>query len=94
MDNLLALALTITLLLRGLPYLLRRLPPPLYRRLYHRLVRFWALLDVGVGTLMAGLVGALVWQRAWLLALLLGLISVPSWAGLVAGLRTLARTPR
>jgi Tfp pilus assembly protein PilN len=94
MDNWLALGLTIALVLRSLPYLLGLLSPWLRRRLDQKVARFWALLDVGIGTLMAILVGALLWNRAWLLAALLGAISLPSWNALIAGLRTLARTPR
>ena len=94
MDNLLALGLAIVLLLRGLPYLLARFAPPLARRLRIRIARFQALLDIAIGTLMAILVGLLLWNRASLLAAALGAISVPSWMGLLAGLRTLARTSR
>ncbi len=94
MDNILALGLTISLVLRVLPYVLGWLSPSLRRIIDRRIVRFRALLDVGGGTLMAILVGILFWQRAWLPALLLGAISIPSLMGLMAGLRTLARTPR
>ena len=94
MDNVLALGLTITLVLRVVPYILVWLSPSLRRHLDRRIARFRALLDVGGGTLMAILIGILFWQRAWLAAALLGVISIPSLLGLMAGLRTLARTPR
>ena len=94
MDNLLAFGLTIALLARVLPYILIWLSPALRRRLQQRMARMQALLDVAVGSLMMILVGILVWQREWLPAVLLGAISVPSWIGLMAGLRILARTPR
>ncbi len=94
MDNVLALGLVIVLLLRVAPYLLGRLSPALRHRLRNQMLRFQALLDVAGGSLMAILVGWLIAQRAWLPAMLLAAISIPTWTGLVAGLRHLARTPR
>ncbi len=92
MDNALALGLLVLLLLRGLPLLLMLVPAAPARRLRARLERYRALLDIAGGTLMAILVGALIWQRAWLPAAILGTISLPSWSGLWAGLQTLARS--
>ncbi len=92
MDNALALGLIVLLLLRGLPLLLAIVPARTARRLQIQLMRYQALLDVGGGTLMAALVGILIWKHAWLLAALLAIISLPVWVGLWAGLRTLART--
>ena len=93
-DLLLALGLSILLVLRFLPYILMRVSPAMRRRFENRLARMQALLDVGGGTLMVIFVGVLLWQRAWLPALLLGTISIPSWRGLWTGLVVLAKTPR
>ena len=93
-DLLLALGLTLLLVLRMLPHILMRVSPALRRLLENRLARMQALLDVGGGTLMMIFVGALIWQQAWLPAVLLGTISIPSWRGLWAGLVVLAKTPR
>ena len=93
-DNLFALGLTILLVMRLLPFILSWLSPPLARKLRNQMARFQALLDVGGGTLMLCLVVLLLWNRAWILALLLGAISLPAFSGLISGLRTLARTPR
>lgn len=91
MDNFLAIGLVILLLLRGIPLLLRLLAPRLARRLLGQMLRFGALLDIAGGTLMGGLVIALVWQRAWIPAVLLAAISIPTFLGLIAGFRLLAR---
>jgi hypothetical protein len=40
------------------------------------------------------LVTILIWEHHWIAALLLGLISIPTWTALLAGFRTLARTSR
>ena len=93
-DLLLALGLTLMLVLRMLPYILMRVSPALRRLLENRLARMQALLDVGGGTLMMLFVGALLWQRAWLPAVLLGEISIPSWRGPWTALVVLAKTPR
>jgi hypothetical protein len=94
MSKILALGLAISLIVRIGPALLLWLAPPLRRRLEDRISRIWALLDVGIGTLLAILVGLLIWRQEWLFAVLLGLISLPSWRALWAGLVVLARTPR
>ena len=83
MDNWLALALIVILLFR-----LAILILPQRQKL-----RFRALLDVGAGTLMTILFVLFAWRRAWLWATLFGIISIPSWRALWAGLVTLARTP-
>jgi hypothetical protein len=92
-DLLLAAGLTVLLLLRLLPYILMRVSPRMRRRLETRIARMWALLDVGGGTLMLIFIGILIWQRAWVPALLLILISIPSLRGFWAGLVLLAKTP-
>ena len=92
MDNAIALVVLVFLLLRGLPLLLTIIPTSSARRLRIKLARYQALLDVGVGTLMAGFVGALVWYQAWVPAVILAAISLPAWASVWSGLRTLART--
>jgi hypothetical protein len=92
-DNFLAFALIIALLLRGIPFVMTYASPSFRRQMEGRLARFFALLDVAVGTLMLIFFGVLVWQRAWLAAVLLGLISLSSWRALWSGLVLLARTP-
>ncbi len=92
MDNLFAIALTLLLLLRGLPFLLKWLAPRLARRLHLLLLRFQALVDIAAGTMMAAFVGLLLWDRHWILAALLAGISVPTFTGLIAGFRFLARS--
>lgn len=94
MDNLLALGLFITLLLRGVPFVLAWMSPQLRRLLNNHMARMLALLDIGGGTLMAGLVVLLLWEKHWIAASLLALISIPTWTALFAGFRTLARTSR
>jgi hypothetical protein len=93
MDTFLAAALALSLLLRGVPFVVGLMSPSMRRRMQAQTARFWALLDVGVGTLMAILVGLLVWHGPWYMAILLGLISIPTWRAMWAGLRVLARTP-
>jgi hypothetical protein len=92
-DLLLALGLTILLVLRILPYILMRVSPAMRRRFENRIARMQALLDVGGGTLMIIFISILIWQRAWLAALLLGVISIPSLRGFWTGLVVLAKTP-
>lgn len=93
MDNLVALGLIAALILRVLPYVLAALSPEMRLRMERQKLRFGALFDVGAGTLLTILVVLLVWRREWLPATLLGIISIPSWRALLAGLVTLARTP-
>lgn len=92
-DLLLALGLTVLLVLRVLPYVLMKVSPTMRRRFENRMARMQALLDVGGGTLMLIFIGILVWQRAWLAAGLLGVISIPSLRGFWTGLVILATTP-
>lgn len=94
MDNILALGLIITLLLRGIPFVLFYASPSFRRKMEGRIARFFALLDVATGTLMLIFVGVLVWQRAWVPAILLGLISLTSFRALWTGLVVLAKTPK
>jgi hypothetical protein len=93
-DLLLALGLTLLLVLRILPHILMRVSPAMRRHFENRIARMQALLDVGGGTLMIIFIGILIWQRAWVAALLLGLISIPSLRGFWTGLVVLAKTPR
>lgn len=92
-DLLLALGLTVLLLLRVLPYIMMRVSPTMRRRFENRVARLHALLDVGGGTLMLIFIGILIWQRAWLAVVLLGVISIPSLRGFWTGLVILAKTP-
>lgn len=94
MDNFFAIGLTVLLLLRVLPYVITRFFPRAGRILNRHLLRFRALLDIAGGTLMISLVVLLLLHRAWILALLLGLASIPTVLGLVAGFRVLARLQR
>ena len=92
MDSIFAIGLTLLLLLRGLPFLLGRLIPGVGRRLRRYLLRVQALVDIAIGTMMASLVVLLLWDGHWILALLLAAISVPTFNGLIAGFRHLARS--
>lgn len=94
MDTFIAIGAAVVLVLRFLPFLLGFLHPKIRRLIQRRILRFQALVDVGGGTLMVILVGLLLWQQRWVLALLLAAISLPSWRGMMDGLRILARTPR
>jgi hypothetical protein len=55
-------------------------------------LRFQALVDIATGTMMVSFVVLLLWERQWILALLLAVISIPAFNGLIAGFRILART--
>lgn len=92
MDNLVATLLIGLLGLRFAPWLMRFVLPALYRRWQPRLARWAALLDVGGGTLMLILIGWLLAQQAWILALVFALLAVPSVLGLLHGLRILLRS--
>jgi hypothetical protein len=92
MDNIFAIGLILLLLLRGMPFLLNWLAPRFARRLHRLLLRFQALVDIATGTMMLGFVVLLLWQREWILALLLAAISIPAFNGLIAGFRVLARS--
>lgn len=94
MDSIFAIGAAIVLVMRFLPFILGLLGPNVRRFLQNRMVRFQALVDVGGGTLMLILVGLLLFQQRWILAVLLAAISIPSWYGMMHGLRILARTPR
>ncbi len=94
MDTIIAIGATVVLLLRFLPFVLGLLHPNVRAFIQRRMVRFQALVDVGGGTLMVILIGLLLAQQRWVLALMLGAISIPSLYGMMNGLRILARTPR
>lgn len=94
MDNIIALGAAIVLVMRFLPLILGLLHPNVRVFLQQRMARFQALVDVGGGTLMIILIGLLLFQQRWLLAIALGAISIPSLYGMMNGLRILVRTPR
>jgi hypothetical protein len=94
MDSIFAIGAVVVLVLRFLPFLLGLLHPNVRQFVQRRMVRFRALVDVGGGTLMVILVALLLFQQRWILAALLAAISLPSWYGMMQGLRILARTPR
>ncbi len=94
MDNYIAIGAAVVLVLRFLPLVLGLLHPDLRRIIQQRMMRFQALVDVGGGTLMVILIGLLLFQQRWVLAMMLGAISIPSLYGMMNGLRILARTPR
>jgi hypothetical protein len=94
LDNLFALGLVALLALRLLPYILVYVSPPIARRIQNHMLRYRALLDVAIGTLMLCLVGLLLWNRAWIMAALLAAISYPTFVGLWSGLKILARLPQ
>ena len=92
MDNSFATGLILLLLLRGMPFLLDWLAPRFARRLRRFLLRFQAFVDIAIGTMMVSFVALLVWEREWILALLLAAISIPAFNGLIAGFRVLVRS--
>ena len=94
MDNIFALGAAVVLVMRFLPFILGLLHPNVRLFLQRRMIRFQALVDVGGGTLMVILIGLLLFQQRWVLAVMLGAISIPSLYGMMSGLRTLVRTPR
>lgn len=92
MDLLAALGIALRLLLIFAAWSLSRFLPGVHARYRPMFVRVLALMDIAGGTLMVIILGALLVRRAWLVAVLFGLLfALPSVRGLLGGFRTLVR---